>query len=293
MPKGRLLIIGGAEDKGGTDDSRPAIKGRNKNFRHYEILGELLPKEDREHRIEIVTTASEQPQEMSDAYIDAFHRIGFTNIHHINIQSRDQARESEFVDRVNRAHAVMFTGGDQFRLSTILGGTEFIEAVRRKYFEDKDFIVAGTSAGAMVMSKIMIYGGQSHEALLAGDLKLTSGFGFLDRCIIDTHFIKRGRFGRLAQAIIMNPQCIGIGLGEDTALIIKKGNIAECRGSGMVIIIDGQDMGHSNIAYAEPDTPLCVENLRVHILARTDGYSIKDRQFIVSPEDINYEDGIR
>lgn len=280
IPKGKLLIIGGAEDKG-EEKEFPAIKAKNKDFRHYEILGELLPPDSKkEHRIELITTASQLPLEMGSMYIKSFDKAGFQNIGHMSIEDKDEARKEEFVKRIEKAQAVLFTGGDQFRLSTILGGTPVIETVIRKYREEKDFIVAGTSAGAMVMSRLMIYQGDNNEALLKGDVKISSGFGILNNCIIDTHFVKRGRFGRLAQAIIMNPTFIGIGLGEDTALVIKKGNEAECRGSGMVIIIDGKDICHSNISYAEENTPLCVENLKVHILAKRNGFLLKQRTFI-------------
>jgi cyanophycinase len=279
-PKGKMLIIGGAEDKG-EGEFCPPIKGKNVNFKHYEILGELLPPEgSKEHRIEIITTASEIPEEMSKTYMNAYKRAGFQNIHHMSIQTKEEARSPAFLKRIEKTHVVLFSGGDQFRLSTILGGTEFTDIICRRYKEDKGFIVAGTSAGAMVMSKLMIFQGQSNEALLKGDVKITSGFGLIDNCIIDTHFVIRGRFGRLAQAIIMNPTCTGIGLGEDTALIIKKGNEAECRGSGMVTIIDGKEIGHTNLAYAAESAPISVENLKVHILASGDGYRIKDRQFV-------------
>lgn len=281
-PKGKLLIIGGAEDKG-EDNEGPPIKSKNKNFKNYEILGELLPPDPaKAHRIEIITTASEDPEVMSRTYMNSYKKAGFQNIHHIAIRTKEEAADPTYIERIKKANAVLFGGGDQFRLSTILGGTEIIEIIIQRYYSDKNFIVAGTSAGAMIMSKIMIYEGDSNEALLKGDLKITSGFGLIDNCIIDTHFVKRGRFGRLAQAIIMNPTCTGIGLGEDTALIIKKGNIAECRGSGMVTIIDGKKIGQTNIASADEGTPISVEKLMVHILARGDGYKIKERQFIIS-----------
>jgi cyanophycinase len=289
IPKGKLLIIGGAEDKGG-EGREPDMKGKNRNFRNYEILGELVPPDkSEEHCIEIITTASEEPEEMSRTYSNAFRKMGFQNIHHIGIRTREEAKDPEYLRRIERANVVLFSGGDQLRLSTILGGSPVIEAISKKYYGQKDFLVAGTSAGAMAMSKMMIFQGQSNEALLKGDLGITLGFGLIDNCIIDTHFIKRGRFGRLAQAVIMNPTCIGIGLGEDTALVIKRGNHAECRGSGMVIIIDGRKMGHTNIAYAEEGTPLCVENLRVHILANGDGYMIKDRHFVISKKHLEAE----
>jgi cyanophycinase len=161
--------------------------------------------------------------------------------------------------------------------------------VKEKYLKDKNFIVAGTSAGAMAMSGLMLYEGENNEAMLSQTVKFSSGLGFIEGCIIDTHFIKRGRFGRLAQSVVMNPACIGIGLGEDAALIIRNGNKAECKGSGMVIIIDGKDVGHTNIAYAAPDIPLCIENLRVHILSKGNGYALKERKFIPSKRDIKAE----
>jgi cyanophycinase len=281
IPKGKLLIIGGAEDKGEDNCTVPEIKSRNKDFKHYEILGELVPPDrHHEHRIEVITTASSIPMEMGKTYIKAFSKAGFENIHHISIESKEEARDPQWLKRIEKAHAILFSGGDQFRLATILGGTPVLEAITKRYFEDKNFIVAGTSAGAMAMSRLMIYMGENNEAMLKGDVKISSGFGVLDNCIIDTHFVKRGRFGRLAQAVIMNPTCIGIGLGEDTALIIKNGNEAECRGSGMVIIIDGQELGHTNIAYAEENTAICVENLKVHILAKGNGFLLKERQYI-------------
>ncbi|MGZ3883603.1 MAG: cyanophycinase, partial [Bacteroidia bacterium] len=288
-PKGKLLIIGGAEHKG-DEEGVPEIKTKNRNFKPYEILGELLPPDHRmDLSIELITTASQIPAEMGKTYIETFARAGFSNVGHMNIGNKDEARDPELIKRVANAHAVLFTGGDQFRLATILGGTKVIKAITDKYFEDEDFIVAGTSAGAMVMSQMMIFQGDNNEALLKGDVKISSGFGLLDTCIIDTHFVKRGRFGRLAQAVIMNPLCTGIGLGEDTALVITRGNKAECRGSGMVIIIDGKRIRHTNLAYIEENTAVCVEGLKVHILAKGNGFLLNERKFIPSEKDIALE----
>ncbi len=288
VPKGKLLIIGGAEDKG--ENHSPAIRHKNKEFKHYEILGELLPPDSRkDHHIEVITTASSEPMEMGRMYQNAFHKAGFSNVSHISIENKREARSKGFIKRIENSHAVLFSGGDQFRLATIIGGTEVLDAIIAKYYGDSEFIIAGTSAGAMCMSRLMIYGGDSNEALLQGDVKISSGFGLIDNCIIDTHFVKRGRFGRLALAVTMNPTCTGIGLGEDTALIIRKGNNAECRGSGMVIIIDGKGIRHTNVAYAEEQKPVCVENLRVHILAKGNGFRLKEREFVPSKEDLEQE----
>ena len=161
-----------------------------------------------------------------------------------------------------------------------LGGTDAIDAVKEKYTNDKDFVVAGTSAGAMAMSKIMISEGGIHEAILKDDLKITAGLGVFDTCIIDTHFIKRGRFGRLAHAITMNPEALGVGLGEDTALIIKNGFEAECRGSGMVVIIDGNEIGQTNITSITDGEPVFVENLKVHLIVKGNRFSFRDRKMV-------------
>lgn len=283
IPKGKLLLIGGAEDKNQTQDLE--IIGKNRNFKPLEILNELVPSEGNK-RIEIITTASSQPDEIAVMYKEAFEKVGFSNVHFIHIYNNMEADNPIFVKRVKQAHTVFFTGGDQFRLATILGSTKVLDAILERYYNDSTFIVAGTSAGAMAAASLMIYQGETNEALLSGDVKVSSGMGFISGCIIDTHFVKRGRFGRLSHAIVMNPTCIGIGIGEDTALIITKGNKAECRGSGMVIIIDGKDVGHTNIAYAEEGYPLNIENLRVHILSNGTNFMLKERKFMPSKGDL-------
>lgn len=277
LPKGTLVIIGGAEDKGGTVDIEPD----NKDFEPYEILKSLLPeKENNRSTIEVITTATTIPKEIGKTYQETFAKMGYKNVGVINMEKREEAENVNYVKRIEKAHAVLFSGGDQFRLSTILSCTEVLDAIIRRYQEDKDFILAGTSAGAMAMSKIMLYRGQNLEAMLMGEVKMSAGLGFIDGCIIDTHFVKRGRMGRLVQAVLTNPSYVGIGLGEDTALVVKNGNSMECFGSGMVVIIDGTNVKDSNVAFAEEGTPLWVENLTVHILAKRNGFLLKDRKFV-------------
>lgn len=275
-PKGKLLIIGGAEDR---EDEPPNIIEKMREYTRYEILSELLP-ECGNKRIEIVTTGSAVPFEIKKMYQKVFHRIGYKNINFLFIQTRCAAKKSSYLARAEEAGAIFFTGGDQFRLSTILGGTPFIDIVKRRYLEDPSFIVAGTSAGAMVMSGVMIAGGGLTEALVYHNLVLSAGLGLLGSSIIDTHFIKRGRFGRLAHAIIMNPEKLGIGLGEDTALIIKNGTDAECRGSGMVVIIDGRSVLQTNIASVGEGECVYVENLKVHLLVKGCRFSLKTRRLL-------------
>jgi cyanophycinase len=276
-PKGTILIIGGAEDRG---DDEKDMQRKNSEYEKFEILKELIPKNGTKQRIEVVTTASSIPAEMQKMYLNAFKKIGYTNVGFIDIENKMEARNPEFCQRAEKAHAVFFSGGDQFKLAGILGGTDMVRTIQEKYTHDEDFVVAGTSAGAMAMSKIMIYEGGVNEAILKDDLKLAGGLGIFDTCIIDTHFIKRGRFGRLAHAITMNPEALGIGLGEDTALIIKNGFDAECRGSGMVVIIDGSKIEQTNITEIDNGEPIFVENLIVHLLAKGSRFSVKERKMM-------------
>lgn len=285
VPKGKLVIIGGAANKG--EESGTDMDGKNKDFEQYEILKELVS--GQRATLEIITTASNVPEDVVTTYKKAFDKIGYRKVGFINVCNSCDDEDPEFIKRIEKAHTVMFSGGDQFRLSTLLGNTKVLEAIKSRYLEDADFIVAGTSAGAMAISSLMIVEGEVNEALLKGKVQTSSGLGFIDGCIIDTHFIKRGRFGRLVQAVVMNPSCIGVGLGEDTAMIIHKGNEAECIGSGMVVIIDSKHIRHTNIAYVEQDRPICIEDLKVHILCKGNKYMLNKREFLPSPEDLKIE----
>jgi cyanophycinase len=230
--------------------------------------------------IEIITTASTIPYEVGENYLDAFGKIGCLNVNTMHIRSRQDLQDRTYVDRLRNCDAVMMSGGNQMRLSTIFGGTEFLNEMIRRYRTNPGFLIAGTSAGAMAMSSTMIYEGNATRAHLKGEVKMTSGLGLIDKVIIDSHFEKRGRFGRLAQAVAANPGKIGIGLGEDTGIIITKGNQSEAIGSGLVMIIDGQDIAHINLADIPEGNPISIENLRVHFCAHGNGYLLDERFFV-------------
>lgn len=278
--KGKLLAIGGAEDKG-TDLETGQIHRNNLNFFELGILRRIVEETGGPtSRIEVITTASMIPIEVGDNYLDAFGKIGCTDIGVMNIRNRADATNTEFIDRIRKCDAVMFSGGNQLRLTSIFGGTAFLEILMKRYWEESKFLVAGTSAGAMAMSNTMIYEGNATRAHLKGEVKITTGIGFIDDVIIDSHFEKRGRFGRLAQAIAANPSCIGIGLGEDTGMLITEGNKMEAIGSGLVMIIDGHDIRHSNIADIPDGNPISIENLKVHFCEKGNGYLLKERVFV-------------
>ncbi|MCB0483532.1 MAG: cyanophycinase [Flavobacteriales bacterium] len=277
-PLGKLIAIGGNEDKY-TEQESNFIQKNNPNFFELGILRRIVAEcEVNEPRIEVITTASRIPEEIGKTYLNAFLGIGCRHVGIMHIGSREEAVEKKYADRMQKADAVMFTGGDQFRLSSILGGTPLMEVVSQKYFSGP-FVVAGTSAGAMAMSRTMIRMGSSSEALLKGQVKLASGLGFIDDVIIDSHFVKRGRFGRLAQAIAGNPVSIGIGLGEDTGVLITKGNNLETIGSGLVIIFDGHQIRHNNISELPDGAPISIEHMIVHVLSLGNTYSLDSRRF--------------
>ncbi|PCH99220.1 MAG: cyanophycinase [Bacteroidetes bacterium] len=280
IPRGKLIAIGGAVNKGDNEELESSEQSSN-DFFELGILARMLKElPEPGSRIEIITTASEIPEETGQRYVEAFARLDHSNTDVIHIQNRDDVDDPAYAARIFTAGAVLFTGGNQLRLSSIFGGTNFIDVMHKKYMQE-EFIIAGTSAGAMAMSNIMIQGSSS-VALLKNEVKISRGLGFIKEVTIDSHFVKRGRFSRLFQAVATNPVCVGIGLGEDTGLLITEGNKMEAIGSGLVIIVDGQNIRHSNIASARDNEPISIENLVVHILVNGNGYILSERKFLAS-----------
>ncbi len=274
--QGKLIIIGGAVDKGSfteTDLDKSAAK--NLNFFEEGILKRVLDesKHKKESRIEVITTASKIPKEIGPEYVKALSYLGAHNVDVLNIERREEAMDPKIIARLKVADVVMFTGGDQLRLTSILGGTPFHDLLLEKYRND-DFIYAGTSAGAAAASSSMIYQGSSSEALLKGEVKITSGLGFIDGVIIDTHFVQRGRIGRLFQSVVGNPKVLGIGLGEDTGLLIKNGKEMEAIGSGLVILVDGREIKDTNLTQVELGQPISISHLVTHVMSKHDTFNL-------------------
>lgn len=280
-PKGKLVIIGGSVDRGSFTES-PADLQRNLKFFEKGILKRITTESARQNqsRIEIITTASSIPVEVGAEYVKAFTQLEVPDVDVMNIKTREEANSDEFTNRLRRADVVMFTGGDQLRLTSIFGGTAFHQILLDKY-ETEAFVISGTSAGAAASSNNMIYQGSSQEALLKGEVKITGGLGFINNVIIDTHFVQRGRIGRLLYACASNPVNLGIGLGEDTGLLITNGNNMEAIGSGLVMLVDGTHMRDTNITDVKIGSPVSIENLIVHVMALGDQYDLRSKKLTI------------
>jgi cyanophycinase len=264
VPKGLLVAVGGNEDK-----EHDLI-----------ILRKIVSLiKTQTVNIEIITTASEIPEEVGEMYYRSFNRIGNTVVRFMHIITREQAEEKQFIERLKKCDVVFFTGGDQLRISSILGGTLFLDTILNKYYTE-ECIIAGTSAGATAMSQTMIFDGESGEALIKGSVNVTAGIGLVKNLIIDSHFIKRGRFSRLMELISSSPGHIGIGLGEDTGIIIRNGYLIEAIGNGLVVIFNGKFIKHSNISYIDKGQAIAVENMHVHVLVDGYGYDILNGIFL-------------
>ena len=274
--RGKLIIIGGAVDKGSfTETNLDRNAPKNLNFFEEGILKRVINESKLKElsRIEVITTASKIPKEIGPEYVKALSYLGANNVAILDIERREQAMDAEVLARLRAADVVMFTGGDQLRLTSILGGTQFDDILREKYINE-DFIYAGTSAGAAAASSSMIYQGSSSEALLKGEVKITSGLGLIDGVIIDTHFVQRGRIGRLFQAVVGNPKVLGIGLGEDTGLLITNGRQMEAIGSGLVILVDGREVKDTNLTQVELGQPISINHLVTHVMSKNDTFDL-------------------
>ncbi|MCF8448811.1 MAG: cyanophycinase [Taibaiella sp.] len=287
-PQGHLVAVGGAEDKG-TDLEKGIVQRNRLNFFELGILKNIISIIQGEPRVEVITTASSIPDEVAENYVSGFQKLGCDNVGHMRIRNREDATIPEYMERLKACNCIMFSGGNQLRLSSIFGGTEFLDILKHRY-QEEDFVIAGTSAGAMAMSNTMIYEGNAALANLKGEVKITTGLGLMHNVIIDTHFDKRGRFNRLAQAVAAQPGAIGIGLGEDTGIIVSAGHELKAIGSGSVVIIDGKNIDYNNIADIGFGKPISVENITVHIMSKGDVYNVHTRKFEGSEIIINDED---
>lgn len=276
--KGTLIAIGGNEDKGDQRETNTEI-----DFIEEGILSHVVAEAGGLNaKIKVITSASSVPLEVGEMYMDAFEKLNCSEIEILHIDNRDKADLEHNLSALKEADAVMFSGGDQSRISDFFSDTEFHKILLNRY-QQEEFVIAGTSAGAVAMSQEMIYGGSSEYAMLKGAVKMRKGLGLLPEVIFDTHFIRRGRFGRLTEAIGKFPRLLGVGLGEDTGIIIRKGAEFQTIGSGMVLLFDGSELKHNNVSILSEGTPITIGNMIVHVMANNDHYDLRSRKLTALP----------
>ncbi len=256
---GKLIIIGGREDK----------------EKEMEILRSVA-KHVGDGRLCIVSVASSVGDELWADYSRIFKSLGIKKLTHLDVVHRTEAIDQKALKAVKEADAVFFTGGDQLKITSELGGTLVADRIN-EIFENGG-VIAGTSAGASVMGEIMMVSGESDKTFRIGSgLNMAPGLGFAPRLLIDQHFAERGRIGRLLAAVAHNPRYLGIGIDEDTAIEMDESKYFKVIGSGAVYVIDAHESNGLNISEAPTDTTLSIHNVKLHLLSKDDKFDLVSR----------------
>jgi len=266
--KGQLVVIGGAEDH----DGECVILRK-----FVDVCGGTAA------RIAVLTCASEFPEETGHEYQEVFKRLGAESADVLGIRSRDDAMSLEFLKTLKHCSGVFFTGGCQLRICTILGGTPVEKLLKDRH--RRGLVIGGTSAGAAMMSDMMIARGDSQTHPSVGIVELGYGLGFINDVVIDQHFAQRGRLGRLLSAVAQHPRHVGIGIDEDTALVVNN-RVAQVYGRGSVTIADMHDASFSDLAQMSSKTEcLALWNIRLHVLPARFAFDLKKRK-VLRPSEV-------
>ena len=260
-----LIIIGGHEDKEGDKVILSEVARRIGT-------GKLV----------VTTVASSEPEGVFEHYQKVFRELGVKNLEKLEIRTRCDAQSEEVAKVLHDADGIFFTGGDQLRITSQIGDTPVSDGIFEIY--DRGGVIAGTSAGASVMSDTMLVSGESRDTHRISDsLLMAPGLGLIHHVIIDQHFSERGRFGRLIGAISHNPQSLGLGIDEDTAIVVEKGTFRVI-GSGAVYVLDARGATYSNIADATADETMSIYDVTVHVLSKNDSFDLRNRRPARVPE---------
>jgi cyanophycinase len=258
-PSGALFVIGGAEDRVGT-------KVILSHFAERIGSGKLV----------ISTLASGYADEVWEVYNTLFSSIGVKRVDHLCMDHRDETPEDPRLDMLADAKAVFFTGGDQLKITTRLGGTALMERIEEIY--RRGGIIGGTSAGATALGEMMLVGSPSEGICTLNDVHMTSGLGLVKNMIIDQHFSERGRIRRLLGAVAQNPRMLGIGIDEDTSIVVESDGTFHALGSGAVYVVDGHDLSYTNISEASFSRAMSVFGVKLHVLSDGDGFDVHSRR---------------
>lgn len=257
--RGKLVAIGGGDVSGG---DAPLLKEFVKLARGARA------------RVVVMTVATDEPEAAAREYASAFKRLGVDDVKAVDVSKRADALNPESLEAIEHATGLFFTGGDQLHITSLIGGTEMQALMHRRY--GRGLVIGGTSAGAAMMSNSMIVGGGGDDNPKVGAVEIGPGMDLIIGAIIDTHFSQRGRFGRLLTAVAHYPQDMGIGIDEETALIVNKTEF-EVAGKGAVTVIDGGAMTYTSLPYAESGDGLSLYGVSVHVLAAGSKFDLANR----------------
>lgn len=261
---GPLVIIGGNEDKTGEN-------------RILSRVATLTRESERSNSLGVVTTASVDGDSAFRTYQRLFAELGVGEVFPLVLDYRDQAGQPRVIKAIEEAGALFFSGGDQLRITSVLGGTPFHQKLLTEH--EAGLVVAGTSAGASMMSDTMIVGGDAEETPTRNTVHLATGLGLWLGAVIDQHFSQRGRIGRLLSALAQNPGILGVGIDEDTAIeVASNEERLYVHGSHTVTILDGHDISDTNASESSPGQPLALTHVWLHVLPHGYGFDLKERQ---------------
>lgn len=259
--KGNLIIIGGHEDKQGDK----------------QILTEVARRaREANDRLVIVTVASQEPQELAEQYRGIFKELGVRYVGALDIRTRDEAKDEANIEKVRDASVIFFTGGDQLRITSQVGDSPLFTCMREIYW--KGGVIVGTSAGAAAMPETMLVGGKSDTSQRVSALEMAPGLALIGGVVIDSHFAERGRMGRLLGAVAQNPRNLGLGIDEDTAIIVECDDTFTVAGSGAVYAVDGADITYSSFSEKNPEGVISIYDVKLHVLAQGDRFDLGSRQ---------------
>jgi cyanophycinase len=262
-----IMVIGGAEDK---------VNERGILSAFFESSGGA------QATVGIIPCASREPEAVGIRYQQIFEQMGVKQIHLIDIRHADQCNSQRWLDVIDRCSGVFVTGGDQLRLCDLVAGSQLIARIQERIARDQ-LVLAGTSAGAAMMGATMIAGGSSGESPNRTLVDLTRGLGIIPEFLVDQHFHNRNRMARLLSAIAACPDKLGIGIDEDTCVAIRGDGTFEVLGQGTITVIDTQPMNYTNYSQVQDNEPICLHNLRLHVLSQGDRYNYQTRTVLPRP----------
>jgi cyanophycinase len=260
MTRTSLLLVGGAEDKIGSRDI----------LAHFVHLAGGT-----DAHIAVIATASAIHDMVGQRYADLFRSLGAAHAEIVPLHNRQEAQRVEPLLQLDKASGIFMTGGDQLKLTAVLGGTPVIERLRQRH--RAGCVIGGTSAGASAAAEHMLAYGSSGIPPRKAMMQFAPGLGLIGGMVIDQHFGARGRSGRLMTAVAHNPHLLGVGLDEDTAVEIANGERLTVLGSGSVMVVDGIEMSYTDIHLIAEHEPLTIFGMRVHVLSRGYSYDMAQR----------------